>query len=283
MVQKNMEKSRVEVIAEISGSHGGTLENALKLIDAAHSAGADAVKFQCYVPEKIAAMRGGESVIWQGKHWQLVDLYKAAHTPREWFPFLIDRAKHLGLAWFSSAFSFDDIDFLYALDCPRFKISSFELLHLQLIRRAAKTGRPLILSTGMANMADIVKAVEAAAKDTDHVSILHCTSGYPTPPHESRLQRITLLRDAFLTRDIGLSDHTTGIGVPIAAVALGAVMIEKHIRLSSIIGPDDAFAIGLADFAAMVNGIHDAWAGTFAFCHEPASEASFKKMRKQTA
>jgi sialic acid synthase SpsE len=277
-----MEKSRVEVIAEISGSHGGTLENALRLINAAQSAGADAVKFQCYVPEKIAALRGGGSTIWQGQHWQLLDLYKAAHTPREWFPFLIDRAKQLDIAWFSSAFSFDDVDFLYALDCPRFKISSFELQHLQLIRRVAKTERPLILSTGMANMADIVRAVEAA-KDTKTVSILHCTSGYPTPPSESRLQRITLLRDTFLTRDIGLSDHTTGIGVPIAAVALGAVIVEKHLRLASVETPDSAFSVVSEDFARMVNGIRDAWAGTFAFCHEPASEASFKKMRKQTS
>ena len=248
------------VIAELSANHGQNLDEAMRLVRAASEAGADAVKLQTYTPDTITIrsdreyFRIGGGTIWDGR--TLHDLYQEAYTPWEWHRPLMDEARRLGLHVFSSPFDHTAVDFLETLDVPAYKIASFELVDIPLIRRAARTGKPMILSTGMASLAEIDEAVTAAREaGATQIALLRTNSGYPAPPDEIHLRTIPHLRDAFSV-PAGLSDHTLGIAVPVAAVALGACIIEKHLTMSRAVpGPDSAFSLEPAEFRAMVDAV----------------------------
>lgn len=251
------------VIAELSGNHNGDINRAFALIDAAAEAGADAVKLQTYTADTITIDYDGDGFVIQGGLWdgrRLYELYEEAHTPWEWHEQLFAHANRRGLHCFSSPFDPTAIDFLQSLGAPAYKIASFEIIDLPLIRKAAATGKPLIISTGMANETEIAEAVEAARNSGDGgITLLHCVSGYPTPYEEANLARIKWLADRHDCA-IGLSDHTLGIAVPIAAVALGAVLIEKHMTLARADGgPDAAFSLEPGEMKQMIEGVRAAF------------------------
>jgi pseudaminic acid synthase len=247
---------RPYVIAELSANHNGSLDRALALVDAAKDAGADAIKLQTYTADTMTIdvdapefrIEGG---LWNGR--TLYDLYREAHMPWDWHAPLFERGRQHGIAVFSSPFDETAVDFLEGLDAPAYKIASFELLDLPLIRRVALAGKPMIMSTGMASLAEIGEAVEAAhAAGARDIALLHCVSGYPTPANEANLQMIGILEESF-GLPVGLSDHTLDIGVSVAAIASGAVMIEKHFTLSRADGgPDAAFSVEPDELAALV-------------------------------
>jgi pseudaminic acid synthase len=250
----------VYVIAEMSANHGQSFEHAVKIIKAAKDAGADAVKLQTYTPDTLTIrsdtpeFRIGGGTLWDGK--TLYDLYATAYMPWEWQPKLKAIASDLGLDLFSTPFDASAVDFLEAMDVPAHKIASFEVVDLALIRKVAQTGKPVIMSTGMASLAEIDEAVRAFREaGGTQLALLKCTSAYPAPPDEMNLRTIPHLAEAFGT-PVGLSDHTLGISVPIAAVALGACIIEKHFTLSrSEPGPDSAFSLEPHEFKAMVEAV----------------------------
>lgn len=244
------------LVAELSGNHKGDRGRALAMIEAAAEAGADGIKLQTYTADTITIDHEGPGFVIDGGLWdgrKLYDLYQEASTPWAWHEALFEKAHALGLVCFSSPFDHSAVDFLMSLDAPAFKIASFELVDLPLIRKAASTGKPLIMSTGMADLGEIGAALEAAqAAGAEQIVLLHCTSGYPTPPEDAHVRTIPHLAAAF-GRPVGLSDHTPGLGVAVAAVALGAVMIEKHFTLARADGgPDAAFSMEPAEFAALV-------------------------------
>lgn len=270
------------LIAELSGNHNGELARALALVDAAKAAGADAVKLQTYTADTITIDHDGPGFRLEGGLWQgrtLHDLYREAHTPWDWHEPLFAHARSIGLTIFSSPFDDTAVDLLERLDAPAFKIASFELNDLPLIRRAARSGRPLIVSTGLATLGEVAEAVEAAG-DVPLV-LLHCVSGYPTPPEDCNLRTIPHLAEAFGVA-VGLSDHTHGVAVPVAAAALGAVVIEKHFTLSRAEGGvDSAFSLEPAEFKAMADSVRTAWAalGRVHYGVEP-SEAGGRDYRR---
>jgi pseudaminic acid synthase len=244
------------VIAEMSGNHNGDIERAFRLIDAAAEAGADAVKLQTYTADTITIDHDGPGFRLEGGLWDgrtLHDLYREAHTPWAWHGPLFDHAKRRGIAIFSSPFDGTAIDLLESLDAPAYKIASFELIDLPLIRRAARTGKPLIISTGLATLGEIEEGVAAArGAGATQILLLHCTSAYPTPPEEANLRTMANMAQGFDV-PVGLSDHTMGIAVPVAAVALGAVAIEKHFTLARADGgPDSAFSLEASELKEMV-------------------------------
>jgi pseudaminic acid synthase len=250
----------VYIVAEMSANHNLDYHQAVKLIHAAKECGADAVKLQTYTPDTITIdcdneyFRVGKGTIWEGR--TLYELYQEAYTPWEWQPKLKQIADELALDLFSSPFDHTAVDFLETMGVPAYKIASFELVDLPLIRQAAQTGKPLILSTGMAALAEIDEAVRAAREaGATQIALLKCTSAYPAPPEEMNLRSIPHLSEAFQV-PVGLSDHTLGLAVPIAAVALGACIIEKHFTLSrSVPGPDRDFSLEPHEFKAMVEAI----------------------------
>jgi pseudaminic acid synthase len=244
------------IIAELSGNHGGDFDRARRLIDAAKAAGADAVKIQSFTADTITIDHDGPGFLLGGGLWEgrtLYDLYREAAMPWDWHDKLFRHAAETGITLFSSPFDASAVDLLERCGAPAFKIASFELVDLPLIRRAARGGKPMILSTGMADLGEIGEAVAAVRATSDApVLLLHCTSGYPTPAAECDLRTIPHLAAAFGV-PTGLSDHTLGWAVPVAAVALGAVAIEKHFILSRAEGGTDAaFSLEPAEFAAMV-------------------------------
>ena len=253
------------VIAEMSGNHNQSLERAFELVDAAAAAGAHALKLQTYTADTITLnVRGGDFEIrdqgslWAGKN--LHDLYAKAHTPWDWHGPIIERARQHGLLCFSSPFDESAVDFLEGLDVPAYKIASFENNHLPLIRRAAATGKPLIISTGMASLAELDQAVttarEAGCRD---LVLLKCTSTYPASAANTNIRTIPHLRELFGC-EVGLSDHTMGVGVSVAAVALGATVIEKHFTLARAEGGvDSAFSLEPAELSALVDETERAW------------------------
>lgn len=250
----------IYVVAELSANHGQSLETALELVRAAHASGADAVKIQTLTPEGITLnsaselFRVGQGSLWSGR--TLYDLYQEAQTPWEWHAALQSEAVRLGIHLFSSPFDLSAIDFLERLEMPAYKIASFELVDLALIERAALTGKPLILSTGMASREEIEEAIMTARRaGANQIVLLKCTSAYPAAPEAMNLRAIASLADAFGV-PVGLSDHTLGIAVPVAAAALGACLIEKHLTLSrEVPGPDSAFSLEPQEFKAMVESV----------------------------
>jgi pseudaminic acid synthase len=250
------------VIAELSGNHNGDIGRALALIDAAKAAGADAVKLQTYTADTITLDHYGpgftiEGGLWDGR--RLHELYREASTPWEWHEKLFAHARSAGITCFSSPFDPTAIAFLEKLNAPAYKIASFEIVDTPLIRLAAKTGKPLIISTGMASPDEISDALNAA-KESAGAVLLHCISAYPAPAEDANLARIPALAAKYGCV-IGLSDHTLGIEVSIAAVALGACVIEKHITLQRADGgPDAAFSLEPDELAALVKGVRTAHA-----------------------
>lgn len=249
------------IIAEIGGNHLGSFDRAMALILAAKYVGADAVKFQCFAPEQMADPGVQiESGPWAGR--DLLDLYRETNTPREWFPIMFDAAKKAGMTPFASVFHPDDVDFLEALDCPWYKISSFELTDLDLIRYVAKTGKRIIMSTGMATMAEISNALMASGclglVPTHQRVLLKCTSAYPSAPKDANLRAMGAYA-GFFGCAYGISDHSLTTAIPVAAAVLGASMIEKHLTIRREDGgPDAAFSLEPAEFGAMVRDVRTA-------------------------
>ena len=248
------------LIAELSGNHDQSLDKALELVDLAAGAGADAIKIQTYRPDTMTIdsdqewFRLGDDTLWAGRN--LYELYGEAHTPWEWTEPLAARAHEHGVHLFSTPFDATAVEFLEGHDMPAYKIASFELVDLALIRLVAETGKPVIMSTGMATLAEISDAVDTArAHGTGGVALLHCSSAYPSSPADMNLRTITHLAETF-GAPAGLSDHTLGIAASVAAVALGACVIEKHFtRSRSEPGPDVAFSLEPAEFAALVTAV----------------------------
>jgi pseudaminic acid synthase len=250
----------VYVIAELSANHQHDLHTAVELVQAASAAGADAVKVQTYTADTITMnsekehFRIGHGTIWEGQ--KLYDLYREASMPWEWQPKLQAVAHELGLAFFSSPFDDSAIEFLEEIGVGAYKIASFELVDLPLIRSAARTGKPLILSTGMATLAEIDESVAVArAAGARDIALLKCTSAYPALPEEMNLLTIRHLAEAFDVPS-GLSDHSLGSEIAIAAVALGACILEKHLTLSRAVpGPDAAFSLEPCEFKTMTESV----------------------------
>ncbi|WP_019818634.1 pseudaminic acid synthase [Saccharomonospora saliphila] len=253
------------VVAEMSGNHGGDLGRALAIVDAVADSGAHALKLQTYRPDTITLdVERPEFRVdnpdspWHGQH--LHTLYERAHTPWEWHAPLFERARRRGLVAFSSPFDPTAVELLESLDTAAYKIASSELVDLPLIERCARTGRPLVLSTGKATPAEIDAAVRTARDaGNDDLVVLGCTASYPAPVRESNVLALPTLARAFGTA-VGLSDHTPGIGAAVAAVAHGASLIEKHVTLDRADGAvDSAFSLEPAELAALVTECARAW------------------------
>jgi len=252
----------VFIIAELSANHLQKFDNAVKLIKAAKEAGVDAVKLQTYTPDTITIdcdneyFRIKQGTLWDGKI--LYQLYKEAYTPWEWQPKLKEIAEREGLIFFSSVFDKSAVDFLEKIGVPAYKIASFEITDIPLIEYVASKGKPVIISTGIATLSDIEEAVNACKRmGNNQIALLKCTSAYPAPLEEINLRTIPNLAETFKTV-VGLSDHTLGISVPIASVALGASIIEKHLTLDRKLGgPDAAFSLEPSEFKAMVKSIRE--------------------------
>jgi pseudaminic acid synthase len=247
------------IVAEMSANHAQNFEQALEIIEAAKEAGADAVKLQTYTPDTMTINVRNEyfkvkETIWEGKN--LYDLYSEAQTPWDWHSKLKEHATNLGLDFFSTAFDLTAVDFLEKLKIPVYKIASFELVDIPLLRRVATTGKPIIMSTGMASLAEIDEAVKTVrASGGKQIALLKCTSAYPAPPDEVNLLTIPHLKEAFGV-PVGISDHTLGVEVAVAAVALGACIVEKHLTLSrKNAGPDSSFSTEPDEFKKMVKAI----------------------------
>ena len=253
----------IYIVAELSANHNQDYDQAVRLVHAAKEAGADAIKLQTYTPDTLTIdcdneyFRIGKGTIWEGR--DLYDLYSEAYTPWEWQPRLKEIANSLGLDLFSTPFDSTAVDFLEEMGVPVYKVASFEIVDLPLIRRIAQTGKPIIMSTGMATVAEIDEAVRTIREaGSSQLALLKCTSAYPALPEEMNLRTISHLAETF-GLPVGLSDHTLGIAVPVAAVALGACIVEKHFTLSrSIPGPDSAFSLEPHEFKAMVEAIRTA-------------------------
>ncbi len=251
------------IIAELSANHNQDIQVALDTISAARDSGASAIKLQTYTPDTITLdcddplFRIEKGTLWDGK--TLYQLYAEAFTPWEWHEKLFAHARHCGLVVFSSPFDPTAVDFLDQLSAPAFKIASFEITDIPLIQYAAARQKPMIISTGIASLAEIREAVDACfSQGNRQVILLKCTSAYPAPFSEVNLRTIPDMQSRFDVH-IGLSDHTEGIAVPIASVGLGATVIEKHIILDrSMGGPDAAFSLEPREFASMVKGVREA-------------------------
>lgn len=250
------------MVAEMSANHNQDFDQAVAIIKAAKEAGADAVKLQTYTPDTLTIDCDNDYFRIQGTLWEgrnLYDLYGEAYTPWEWQPRLKTVANELGLELFSTPFDASAVDFLESMNVAVHKVASFESVDLPLLRRIAQTGKPVIMSTGMATLAEIDEAVGALrAAGNQQLALLKCTSAYPSPPEAMNLHTIPHLAAAF-DAPAGLSDHTLGIAVPVAAVALGACIIEKHFTISrSLPGPDSKFSLEPAEFRAMVEAVRTA-------------------------
>lgn len=253
---------RCKIVAELSANHNHNLDIAKESIRAIAQTGADAVKLQTYLPKSLTLdshnddfrLKGG---LWDGRY--LYELYEEAFTPYEWHAELFSLARECGLECFSTPFDFEAVDLLESLDNPIYKIASFEVMHLELIRYAARLGKPMVISTGVASAREIKEAVEACHEvGNNDVTLLKCTSAYPAKIEDANLSVMTELRERYGVK-VGLSDHSPGSTLPILSVALGGEMIEKHFILDRKIGgPDAAFSMDLQEFSAMVRDVRQA-------------------------
>lgn len=276
------------IIAEMSGNHNKSLDRALAIVDAAAEAGAQAIKLQTFTADTMTLdITEGEFTIndskslWAGQ--ALHSLYQQAYTPWEWHAPIFARAKEKGMLCFSSPFDESAVDFLETLDAPFYKIASFECIDLPLIRRAAKTGKPLIISTGMATIAEIAEAVDTArAAGCKELVLLKCTSTYPASPENSNVKTIAHMRDLFGC-EVGLSDHTMGIGAAVAAVAFGATVIEKHFTLARADGGvDSAFSLEPAELASLVVETERAWQAIGKITYGPTAAEEKPRTRRRS-
>jgi sialic acid synthase SpsE len=256
------------VVAEISSNHGGSVKTACETMDAAMDVGADAIKIQCYTAEKLCANDGYvlESGLWKGK--RLFDLYKEAETPPDMVRELFKYAKTKNIPLFSSVFDFSGVDLVSSLDSIALKISSFELIDTPLIRYAASTGLPVIISTGMATSREIIDAINAynagSLSSVSNLALLHCVSDYPADPAGTNLPALGPLKSLLGGRhEVGFSDHTLGIGTACGAVSFGASIIEKHFIIDRAIGGSDAaFSMEPVEFGQMIAACKDVWYST---------------------
>ena len=275
------------IIAELSGNHNQSLNRALKIVDAAADAGANAIKLQTYTPDTITLNNDGndfqikdEKSLWKGK--SLYELYSEASTPWSWHEKIFEYAKSRGLLSFSSPFDESAVDFLETLNVPAYKIASFENNHLPLIEKAAFTGKPLIISTGLASLSALDDAVKTARNaGCNDLILLKCTSSYPASPSKTNIKTIPHLKQLFKT-EVGLSDHTKGIGVAVASVALGATVIEKHLTLDrSEGGVDSAFSLEPKELKNLVIETNNAWKSlgeiTYGATDEERNNSAFKR------
>jgi len=273
------------VIAELSANHNGSIKRAIESIKVAKECGVDAVKIQTYTADTITIksdrdefqVRGG---LWNG--YSLYDLYSEAETPYKWHKVLFDYAERIGVTIFSSPFDFTAVDLLEELGAPAYKIASPEIVDIPLIKRVAQTQKPIIISTGMANLEEISEAVEVAySNGCKSLALLHCVSGYPTPVNEANLLTITDLRKRFDV-PIGLSDHTMGVSISVASVALGASIIEKHFTLSRLDkGPDSEFSIEpseLRELCVSAKAVHQS-IGNVSYNLTNSEKISYKSRR----
>lgn len=251
------------IIAELSANHNGDINRAFKIMEEAKKAGADAIKLQTYTHETITINCDTEEFQIHGGLWDgqtLYELYKSAHMPWDWHKPLFDKAKELGLTIFSSPFDFTAVDLLESLDAPAYKIASFEVIDLPLIKRVAKTGKPMIISTGMANEREIEEAVNTARLNgCNDLVVLHCVSGYPAPAEQYNLRTI---KDISLRFNVlsGLSDHTIDNAAAITSIALGACVIEKHVTMDrNGGGADDSFSLEPQELQALCRDARTAW------------------------
>jgi len=273
------------VIAEISANHNGDINNAYRIIDMAKASGADAVKMQTYTPDTLTINSDLPdfqltSGLWAGR--SLYDLYQEAYTPWDWHQPLFDYAEKLGITIFSSPFDNTAVDLLEELNTPAYKIASFEAVDLPLIKYVASTGKPIIISTGMADVEEIEEAIQAA-KDggCKELAILHCVSGYPAPAEDYNLKTMVDMQQRF-GLVTGLSDHTLDNTTAITSVALGASIIEKHVTLDrSAGGPDDSFSLEAAELTALCKGAKTAWQalGQIDYGRKSSEEANVKFRR----
>ena len=259
-------KYRPFIIAEMSGNHNQSLERALEIVEAAAEAGAHALKIQTYTADTMTLnienpdfFIDDRESLWAGKN--LYKLYQQAYTPWEWHEIIFERAKELGMIAFSTPFDETAVDFLEQLNVPLYKIASFENNDIPLIRKVAKTGKPMIVSTGMATLAELEELVKVVKSEgNDNLVLLKCTSTYPATPENTNILTIPHMRQLFEGVQIGLSDHTLGIGVAVASVALGATVIEKHFTLSRTDGGvDSAFSMEPSEMKALVEETGKCW------------------------
>lgn len=273
------------VIAELSANHNGSIEQAFRIIEAAARAGADAVKLQTYRPDTITLDSDAEEFLISGGIWdgrRLYDLYAEAMLPWDWHKPLFDHARACGITIFSSPFDNTAVDLLEELGAPAYKIASFEAVDIPLIRYVASKGKPMIISTGMADLDEITEAVEAArARGCTELALLHCVSGYPAPASDYNLATLADMAARFDV-PVGLSDHTIDNTTAIASVALGATIIEKHMTLDRTGGgPDDSFSLEPDEFAALCKGARTAWEamGTVDYGRKSSEVANVKFRR----
>lgn len=275
------------IVAELSGNHNQSLQRALDLIEAAADCGVDAIKLQTYTADTITLNIARDEFVvqkpdsvWHGR--TLHSLYEEAYTPWEWHAPMVEKAKSLGLQWFSSPFDFTAVDFLEELDTPCYKIASPEVIDLPLIKRCAQTGKPLIISTGMASVSEISEAVHTArANGASQVMLLKCTTDYPASPKTSNLRTMAHLAELFGC-PTGASDHTLGIGASVAAAALGASLIEKHLTLARADGgPDAHFSLEPAEMKALVKECRVGWEAAGAISYGPGeAERAYMRGRR---
>lgn len=251
------------IIAELSANHNGDINRAFQIMEEAKRAGADAIKLQTYTHETITIDRDSDEFQIHGGLWDgqtLYELYKGAHMPWEWHKPLFEKAAELGITIFSSPFDFSAVDLLEELDAPAYKIASFEVIDLPLIKRVAQTGKPMIISTGMADEQEIAEAIQVAKENgCSELVVLHCVSGYPAPADQYNLRTITDIAERFNVLS-GLSDHTIDNATAVASVALGACLIEKHVTMDrNGGGADDSFSLEPDELKALCQDTKAAW------------------------